>query len=46
MERRLMVATATATLLLLGFMQLMAHDDKIHKALSAKWPQRLLTVWT
>lgn len=32
MKRRLMVASATATLLLLGCMQLMAHDDKIHKA--------------
>jgi hypothetical protein len=27
-----MTASATATLLLLGCMQLMAHDDKIHKA--------------
>lgn len=33
MKRRLMVATVTATLLLLGCMQLMAHDDKIHKAI-------------
>lgn len=32
MKRRLMVATVTATLLLLGSTQLMAHDDKIHKA--------------
>ncbi|MCZ2075682.1 MAG: hypothetical protein LC130_11870 [Bryobacterales bacterium] len=32
MKIRLMVATVTVTLLLLGCMQLMAHDDKIHKA--------------
>lgn len=32
MKRRLMVASAAATLLLLGVMRLMAHDDKIHKA--------------
>lgn len=32
MKRRLMVAPATAILLVLGCMQLMAHDDKIHKA--------------
>lgn len=32
MKKRLIVASAAAILLLLGCVQLVAHDDKIHKA--------------